>query len=57
MEIRREAEAEDLWNQLIDLETRKRLAELDGQTEHAKALIRRQLADDNLEMRQWKRVG
>ncbi|OHT00942.1 flagellar protofilament ribbon protein [Tritrichomonas foetus] len=48
--IRRKEQMDDLTNQLVELETQKKLAELDRMTEHAKAEVRKEIADDNLRM-------
>jgi hypothetical protein len=53
--IQRREQTEDLQNQLVQLETQKRLSELEQQTEIGRAAVRRQIAGDNLNMAQERR--
>lgn len=53
--IKRAEEMEDLNNQLIDLETQKKLSELSERTEYAKSQVRREVANDNLQMARDKK--
>lgn len=53
-EQRRE-QMEDLNNQLVELETQKRLAEITERDEYAKSEIRKQIANDNYQMFQDKK--
>jgi hypothetical protein len=52
--IRRAQKMEDLRNDLVELETQKRLAELDAATEFAKSRIHSQLAYDNRRLQDEK---
>lgn len=54
--VKRREQRIDLQNQLIELETQKKICELDAQTEAAKAAIRQQLAHDNLDLMNEKRA-
>lgn len=51
----RQEEANNLRNQLIELETQKRLVQLEQQTEAANSQIRQQIAHDNLAMLEEKK--
>jgi hypothetical protein len=53
--LRRKAETEALQNDLVEIETQKQLIELHNQTELSRVEVRRQLADDNLNMAREKR--
>ena len=48
--IKRREEMQRLTNELTELETQKQLAELDRLTEYAKAQVRQEIANDNLNM-------
>jgi ribosomal protein L29 len=53
--ISRREQADDLRNQLVELETQKALGELQRQAEIGNSAVRRQIAGDNLNMAQERR--
>jgi hypothetical protein len=54
--IRRANEAEQLRGELIELQTQKRLVELEAQTEEGKSQVRRHISNENLDLAAEKRA-